>query len=166
VLQWSDDEHSLTLTTTETDQKQFLAKDKQGNVVFEGPVNSIDERRQLDRRLAAKLDLMLKGLGTVSAVDSPADGAATLERVLRRFQADGKTFEQLLELLRRETGANIVVDRKALVAAGVKMDEPLSLDLHDVRARSVLTTLLSLAGGGVRLKHEVDDGVVLITTDR
>jgi hypothetical protein len=84
-----------------------------------------------------------------------------------RFQAREQTLEQLLDLLRRETGANIVVDRKGLAEAGIKLDEPLSLDLHDVRAHSVLKTLLALAGGSSRrLRHEIEDGVVLITAGR
>ena len=167
VLQWSDGEHSLVFTTTEAGEKRLLAKDKQGNILFDGPVNTDGQRQQLGPRLAAKLELMLKGLAAVPADEAPADTKAGLERVLPRFQADEETLAQLLDRLRRETGLNIVVDRKALAASGVKLDEPLSLDLHDVRARSVLTTLLALAGGpNVRLRHDVEDGVVLISTAR
>ncbi|HEV3343780.1 MAG TPA: PDZ domain-containing protein [Pirellulales bacterium] len=163
VLHWSDDEHSLVLSTSEAGQKRLLARDKQGSVVFDGSVDSDDERRQLDPRLASKLGLMLNGL----AATAPADAAAAMERTLSRFEAQEKTLDQLLDVLRRQTGANIVVDRKALSGAGVDFDERLSLDLHDVRAVTVLKTLLALVRGpGVRLKHEVDDGVVLITAER
>ncbi|HWB11707.1 MAG TPA: PDZ domain-containing protein [Pirellulales bacterium] len=167
VLHWSDSEHSLVLTTMEDGQKWLLARDQQGNTVFDGSVASDDERHQLAPPLAAKLGLMLKGLAAVPATGSPADAAVALERVVARFEAREQTFDQALDLLRRETGLNIVVDRKGLAAAGVKLDEPLSLDLHDVRAQTVLKTLLLLVGGpSARLKHEIDDGVVLITAVR
>jgi hypothetical protein len=165
VLQWSDNDHSLVLSTNESGEKRLLARDKNGAVVFDGSVNTDDQRQQLDARLVPKLELMLRGLSTAPQLEAPADAAAALERTLPRFQADEVTLNELLDRLRRETGANIVVDRKALVAAGVNLDEPLSLDLHDVRARTVLKTLLALAGGPkARLTHEIDDGVVLITT--
>lgn len=165
VLEWSDAEHSLVLTTTEAGQKRLLAKDTQAKVLFDGPVESEEQRQQLGPRLAAKLELMLKGLAASPASDAPADSAAALEKILPRFEADGETLAQLLDRLRHETGANIVVDRKALAAAGVKLDEPLSLNLHEVRVRSVLKTVLALAGGrSARLVYEVEDGVVLITS--
>lgn len=165
VLQWSDNEHSLVLSTAETGQKHLLARDKNGTVVFDGRVDTDDQRNQLDPRLAAKLELMLRGLPAARSLEVPADAAAALEKTLPRFQADSATLDQLLDRLRRDTGVNIVVDRKALTAAGVKPDEPLSLDLHDVRARTVLKTVLALVGGAkTRLIYEVDDGVVLITT--
>jgi hypothetical protein len=167
VLHWSDNEHSLVLTTTEGDHKRLLAKDKQGNVVFDGSVDSDDERRRLGPPLAAKLDLMLGGLAGAPAAGSPADAEAVLEKVLSRFEGHEQTLDQLLGLLRRETGLNVVVDRKGLAAAGVKLDEPLSLDLHDVRARTVLKTLLVLAASpNARLKYEIEDGVVIILADR
>lgn len=167
VLQWSDNEHSLVLTATESGEKRLLAKDKSGGVVFDGPINSSDQRKQLDPRLVPKLELMLRGLSDAPQLDRPADAAIALERTIPRFQADEATLNELLDRLRRETGANIVVDRKALADVGVKLNEPLSLDLHDVRALTVLKTLLALAGSPkARLIHEIDDGVVLITAAR
>jgi PDZ domain-containing secreted protein len=165
VLEWSDGEHSLVLTTG-AGQKRLLAKEKQGKVLFDGPVDTDDERQQLGPRLAAKLELMLKGL-TAGPTGAPADAGADLEKILPHFQAGDETLLQLLDRLRRETGANIVVDRKALAAVGVTLDDPLSLDLHDVRGLTVLKMLLTLAGGGKdRLTYQLDEGVVLITAAR
>ncbi|HET6882927.1 MAG TPA: PDZ domain-containing protein [Pirellulales bacterium] len=166
VLEWSDSEHSLVLTTSDAGEKRLVAKGKEGNLLFDGPVETDAERQQLGPRLVAKLELMLKGMAA-PAVTAPADADAALDKLLTGFQADEETLAQLLDRLRRESGANIVVDRKALAAAGVKLDGPLSLDLHDVRARTVLKTLLALAAGpGARLTHVVDDGVILITISR
>ena len=167
VLQWSDGEHSLVLTTSEAGQKRLLAKDAQANVLYDGPVDAEEQRQQLGPRVTAKLDLMLKGLSASPPSAAAADATDALETILPRFQAVDETLSQLFERLRRETGANIVVDRRALAAAGVKLDEPLSFDLHDVRARSALKTLLALACGPTgRLTYDLEDGVVLITTAR
>ncbi|MGH7194384.1 MAG: DUF1549 domain-containing protein, partial [Candidatus Saccharimonadales bacterium] len=61
VLQWSDDEHSLTLTTADNGQKRLTAKDGEGKVLFEGPVETGGQRQMLEPRLAMKVALMLKG---------------------------------------------------------------------------------------------------------
>lgn len=167
VLEWSDGEHSLVLTTGNAGQKRLLAKEKEGNVLFDGPVETEEQRQQLGPRLAAKLELMLKSLTVGPALEAPADAGAALEKTLPHFQADDETLLQLLDRLSRETGANIVVDRKALLAAGVTLDDPLSLDLHDVRGLTVLKMLLTLASGGKdRLTFELDEGVALITATR
>lgn len=168
VLQWSDSVHSLTLTTAETGQKRVQAKDKEGNVLFDGPVDTDAERQKLEPRLAAELQLMLKRVeGAESSAVAPVDVAAALETTLREFRADGETFKQLLDRLSRETGVNIVVDQQAVAAAGTAGDEPLTFELRNVRARSVLKAILALAGAGNgRLVHHVEDDVIFITVDR
>lgn len=166
VLQWSDGEHSLVLTTGDAGEKRLLAKDKQGDVLFDGAVSTEEQRQQLGPRLAAKLELMVKGLAGAPGAQVPTDAEAAMEKVLPRFQAAQEPLARLLDRLRAETGANIVVDSKALAAAGANLDEPLSFDLHHVRAGSALKALLALAGGKARLKYESLDGIILITVER
>lgn len=165
VLQWADDEHSLTLTTADSGQKRLTAKDREGKVLFEGPVATDEERQKLDPRLAMKVALMLKGfLGSPAA--EAIDANALLETVLPRFSASGGSLKKVIDELRQATGANIVVDWKSLARAGVAAEEPLEVDLHDVRLRTVLKTLLTLAGGEKgRLGYTVEDGVILITAE-
>lgn len=164
VLQFCDHEHSLTLTTADNGQKRLTAKDRDGNVLFEGAVTE-EQRQQLEPRLAMKLALMLKGyLGSPAAEETDAN--ALLEKVLPRFSASGSPLKQAIDELRQATGANIVVDWKSLARSGVTADEPLELDLHNVRLRTVLKTLLTLTGGEKgRLKYTVEDGVILIAAD-
>lgn len=165
VLQFSDHEHSLTLTTADNGQKRLTAKDRDGKVLFEGPVDTGEQRQQLEPRLAVKVAMMLKGYLGSPAADAP-DANALLEKVLPRFSANGSPLKQTIDELRQATGTNIVVDWKSLARSGVAADEPLELDLHDVRLRTVLKTLLALAGGEKgRLHYTVDDGVILITAD-
>lgn len=164
VLQWADDEHSLTLTTADSGQKRLTAKDREGKVLFEGPVTD-EQRQKLEPRLAMKVALMLKGYIGAPAEDA-TDSNALLEKVLPRFSASGGSLKKVIDELRQATGANIVVDWKSLARSGIAADEPLELDLHDVRLRTVLKTLLSLAGNEKgRLQYTVEDGVILIAAE-
>jgi hypothetical protein len=57
-----------------------------------------------------------------------------------------------------------VVNWKALKQAGVNADEPVTLQLRDVRLSSVLSTLLSLASDDkATLGYTVDGEVILIS---
>ncbi|HJT31435.1 MAG TPA: PDZ domain-containing protein [Pirellulales bacterium] len=165
VLQWSDDEHSLTLTTADSGQKRLTAKDHEGKVLFQGLVETDEQRQKLDPRLAIKVAMMLKGYIGTPAAEAP-DADALLEKVLPRFSSSGKSLKEVIGELRQATGANIVVEWKSLVRSGVAADEPVEIDLHNVRLRTVLKTLLALAGGEKgRLHYTVDDGVILISAD-
>lgn len=165
VLQFSDHEHSLTLTTAENGQKRLMAKDREGNVLFEGPVDTGEQRQKLEPQLALKVAMILKGYIGTPAAEEP-DAEALLEKVLPRFSVSGSTLKQAIDELRQATGANIVVDWKSLARAGVTPEEPLELDLHDVRLRTVLKTMLVLAGGEKgRLKYTLQDGVILIAAE-
>lgn len=165
VLQFSDHEHSLTLTTADSGQKRLTAKDRDGNVLFEGPVDTGEQRQKLEPRLAMKVAMMLKGYIGTPAAEAP-DANALLEKILPRFSASGCSLKEAIDELRQATGANIVVDWKSLARSGAAAEEPLELDLHDVRLRTVLKTLLALAGGERgRLHYTVEDGVILITAD-
>lgn len=168
VLQWSDSTHSLTLTTAETGHKRLQAKDKNGKVLFNGPVDTEEQRQQIEPRLAAELQLMLNRVeGAEPSREVSVDAAAALEMTVREFHADAETFKQLLDRFSRETGVNIVVDQKAVAAAGVEADEPLTFAMRNVRARSVLKAILSLAGGeNGRLTHKIEEDVVFITAGR
>jgi len=59
-------EDGLTLTLTADDEHHALvAKDKAGDVVFEGPVETEDQRAKLPENIRGKLERLAASCGTV-----------------------------------------------------------------------------------------------------
>jgi RNA polymerase sigma factor (sigma-70 family) len=69
-------------------------------------------------------------------------------------------LEKALEHLRKQTGLNIVADWKELNDQGVTKDQPITLHLDKVRARTVLRNLERSIG----LSYYFEDGVMTVTT--
>ncbi len=75
-------------------------------------------------------------------------------------------FDDVVNLLRRETGANIVVNWNALANAGVQKQTPISLQLSNVPFKKVLSLVLQQAAGsgGTPLGYSIEQGVITIST--
>lgn len=75
-------------------------------------------------------------------------------------------FSDVVNLLRRETGANIVVNWNALANAGVQKQTPISLQLSNVPFEKILSLVLQEAAGsgGTPLAYSIDQGVITIST--
>ncbi len=75
-------------------------------------------------------------------------------------------FSDVVNLLRRETGSNIVVNWNALANAGVQKQTPISLQLANVPFKKVLSLVLQQAAGsgGTPLGYSIDQGVITIST--
>jgi hypothetical protein len=58
----SDGEHTLTLTTTDGDRR-LVAKDAAGKTLFDGPVNTEEERKAVPPEIAPKLQAMVQQRG-------------------------------------------------------------------------------------------------------
>ena len=98
---------------------------------------------------------------------SAADRAvvAQLDRPLPTVQFDAVNFTDVIDFLRDVSGANIFVNWKALEAAGIDRNTPVSASLRNVKFSKALTTILSSVGGGqTPLGYTVDEGVITIST--
>jgi type II secretory pathway component GspD/PulD (secretin) len=75
-------------------------------------------------------------------------------------------FSDVVNLLRRETGSNIVVNWNALANAGVQKQTPISLQLSNVPFKKILSLVLQQAAGsgGTPLGYSIDQGVITIST--
>ncbi len=75
-------------------------------------------------------------------------------------------FSDVVNLLRRETGSNIVVNWNALANAGVQKQTPINLQLSNVPFKKVLSLVLQQAAGsgGTPLGYSIDQGVITIST--
>ncbi|MEX0712371.1 MAG: PDZ domain-containing protein [Pirellulales bacterium] len=160
-LRWSDDKHALTLTRLPDGQNHLLAKDAGGNLLFGGVVGQGDASPAgLPADLAAKLSTMLEGIGGPDA--RPRSAEEALEMLLPSVEFADVPLKEAIERLRRDTRANIVINVKALQRAGVRIDEPVSLSLENVRLSTVLKTLLSLLTGETAAAAYTIDGEVIM----
>jgi general secretion pathway protein D len=88
---------------------------------------------------------------------------ALLDRRLPTIQLPQVALTDAIDFLRDTTGANILVNWKALEAASIDKQTPVTVSLHDVKFSKVLDIILSQAGGG-KLDRTIDDGVIYIST--
>ncbi len=73
-------------------------------------------------------------------------------------------FSDAIDFLRDVTGANILVNWKALEADSIdKTTTTVTVALHDVKFSKVLDIILQEAGGG-KLAYTIDEGVITIST--
>jgi type II secretory pathway component GspD/PulD (secretin) len=70
-------------------------------------------------------------------------------------------LQQVIEDLRSMTGLNIVPHTRALHEAGISLDQPLSLSVHNIPLKSALNHLL----GKVKLTYAIKENVLQITTE-
>jgi general secretion pathway protein D len=90
---------------------------------------------------------------------------AQLERPLPELTFDGVGFADVVDFLRDVSTANIFVNWKALEAAGLDRNTPVSARLRNVKFSKALTVILdSVSGGTVPLGFTIDDGVITIST--
>jgi type II secretory pathway component GspD/PulD (secretin)/tetratricopeptide (TPR) repeat protein len=103
-----------------------------------------------------------------STTQSPADQAVyrALAESVPNISVNQQPFEDVINLLRQETGANIVVNWNALANAGVQKQTPVTLTLQNVPFSKVLDLTLQQvqSSGGAQLGYSVDEGVLTIST--
>jgi type II secretory pathway component GspD/PulD (secretin) len=113
------------------------------------------------------LEITRKRVGSDATTDSAANRAARerLEAPLHQITAEQQGLEKVITYLRDNTNTNIFVNWKALEAAGVDRNTPVSVSLREVPFRKALTTILSEVGGGTaNLGYTIDDGIITIST--
>jgi beta-lactamase regulating signal transducer with metallopeptidase domain len=92
---------------------------------------------------------------------------AQLDRRLPEINLNGQEFADVLDFLRDVSGSKIVVNWRALEAAGINKDAPVTGRMKDVNLSKALSVILADVGGGnVKLGYFVDDdsGVITIST--
>jgi hypothetical protein len=95
-----------------------------------------------------------------------AETRKLLEKPLPQVKFDAIGLVDVIDFLRDVTGANIFVNWRALEAAGVDRNTPITLDLSDSPLSGVLDQLLTQAGGKTaKLAYDVREGVITISSD-
>ena len=161
AVKWSDPIHQLSFVSKDG-ARHLTVTNASGKILFEGPVDTADQRKVLPVELAGKLEVILNT--ETSRAPQPVSAQDILSRPLPRLELVDVPFMRACDQLRDLWGVNLVVNSKALKQAGVSADEPISLSLRDVRLSTALSTLLSLAGNEkARLGYTVDGEVILIS---
>jgi hypothetical protein len=95
----------------------------------------------------------------------PDPARAKLEKVIDKVVVEKARIEGVIHYIAEETGANVWVNWRALEAAGIDRDAPVTIDLRQVPARVALTQALDEVGGGtIKVIYHLVDGVVRIST--
>ena len=90
---------------------------------------------------------------------------AHLDQSLPELAFDAVGFSDVVDFLRDVSGANLFVNWKALEAAGIDRNTPVSTRLRNVKFSKALNVILDSVGGGqTKLGYTVDDGVITIST--
>jgi hypothetical protein len=95
----------------------------------------------------------------------PANPAqAGVERPMPELRLNATGLSDVIDFLTDTTGVNFAVDWKALAAANVTKDTPITLRLGNVSLRKALQLILQQSAGAGVLTFYADQGVVQITT--
>ena len=102
----------------------------------------------------------------------PADAVSDAEQTYRQLQRrvpevrfDAIGMAEVIDFLRDVTGMNIVVNWRALEAAGVEKDAPIDLRLKNATLVQVLRQMGKVVGGeAVQLGFAIDGGSIVFTT--
>ncbi|HUB25752.1 MAG TPA: hypothetical protein VL992_10020, partial [Tepidisphaeraceae bacterium] len=89
---------------------------------------------------------------------------ALLDKELPEMSFEGTTLSDAIDYFHDITGANILLDTKALEAAGVDRSTPITLKLKNVKFSKALDTVLKLVGGTTQLGYDIDQNVITIST--
>ncbi|HSI33707.1 MAG TPA: hypothetical protein VK986_08975, partial [Tepidisphaeraceae bacterium] len=80
-------------------------------------------------------------------------------------RADKEDLAASLARVRDFAGVNLVVEWRALEAAGINADAPVTVSVRDLPVRRVLRLILRDVGGGnINLSYAADDGVLTVST--
>jgi hypothetical protein len=91
---------------------------------------------------------------------------AQLERKLPEVRFDNVGFADVLDFVRDVTSANIFVNWKALEAAGIDRNQPVSTRMKDIKFATALDLILrDLDNGKAKIRYAASDGVIVISTE-
>jgi hypothetical protein len=101
------------------------------------------------------------------AADENQAAHATLDRILPELRFDAIGMSDVVDFLRDITGANIYVNWRALEAAGIDRNSPVTMRLRDIRFSQALGQLcrdVSGDGKGAKVEYAMEDRVLVIST--
>jgi type II secretory pathway component GspD/PulD (secretin) len=146
-----DFDHSFTTILNQAEEKRIPYND-----ILRYPENWPDLTETRERSVAAERG---EQVGDQAV-------AAQLDRRLPDIKFDAVGFSDVIDFLRDLTSANIFVNWRALEAAGVDKNAPVTARLRDVPFAKVLRTILDdVSGGTTKLGYTIDEGVITISTE-
>jgi hypothetical protein len=100
------------------------------------------------------------------AVLDPADAQAQalLDKPLPQVKFDNVAFTDAIDFFRDISGANIFVNTRAMQAAGIDRNSPVTAQMKNVKLSKAIRVVLDDLAGQGRLDYIVDEGVITIST--
>ena len=104
-------------------------------------------------------------VATVRQAQAKAEADAGLARIVVKLDIRNTPCDEVFDLLREQTGTNLVVNWRALQAAGVNRKALVSLRVTDLPIRRVIELVLAqLNVRTVPLAYHIDRGVIEVST--
>jgi beta-lactamase regulating signal transducer with metallopeptidase domain len=99
----------------------------------------------------------------VSKTDAAMNTA--MDRILPELKFDGVPFADVMESLRDQTNVNLLVDWRALEAAGIDRNTPVTTRVRNVKFSKALRIILDHVGGDiVKLGYAIDGNILNVST--
>jgi len=105
-------------------------------------------------------------VGASATSESEADRKVRqrLRQKIAKLDFDDIEFKNVINFLRRVSGANIYVKWKALEAVSIDQSNTVNVHLADVTFEKALRVILQDVGGVTPLSYVIDEGVIMIST--
>lgn len=105
------------------------------------------------------------GVVTITVAPKPVAMQERINRALPHLHFDQVSFRDVIDFLRDVSGFEIIVDWKAIKAAGVDPDVPITTDTNNITFADALATVLASAGAHrAKLGYRLDQDVITVST--
>ncbi|HEV2293764.1 MAG TPA: M56 family metallopeptidase [Tepidisphaeraceae bacterium] len=165
---WGDSRFMSSVSLPDRGESHQLARRPAGGGVPGMAGAIVAEGMGIDEAMMAEgrgLDPAMMGIGDpatgmYAAQEDPAT-KELLGRKLPEVKFDQIPLGDVVDFFRDALGVNVFVNWRALEAAGIGRDEPVSMRLKDVALRDVLSLLMRGVGQGA-MTYKVENGVIVI----
>jgi hypothetical protein len=126
----------------------------------------VSDKLEVQRHLQARAVSASSNASHGASNDNDAAITALLQKKLPEVRFDAIGMSDVIDFLRDITGANISVNWRALEAAGIDRNTPLTMLLREVTFEQVLNQIVRDVSGGGQAKVEfaTEGGVVVLST--
>jgi len=109
--------------------------------------------------ISAKRDKLMSG-----TLDEDFELNSRLDERQSEINFDDQPLEKVFDFIRDVNKLNIAVDWDDLEANGIMRDKPISLNLRDVSLRTIMSQILSQAGGDIGLGYAANSGLIRVAS--
>lgn len=122
------------------------------------------DREVLYPRNWQEISARRKSLGESAGGEDDSELNRKLEVKQPEINFESTPLSQVVDYLSEVNQFNVAVDWEDLGSHGIERDKPVSLRLRDVSLKTVMDTMLSQAGGDIRLGYRIGEGLMRVAS--